>query len=186
VFTLEEALAELPEGPGPLRAEMQTSLGTFTCELRPDDAPIAVANFIGLARGRRPWLDPQTMQWVRRPYYDGTIFHRVIPDFMIQGGDILGTGFGGPGYAFEDEFTDLTHTPGTLSMANSGPNTNGAQFFITEVATNWLDGVHTIMGYCDPVSGVTAIASVPRDANDKPIEDVVLEEVRIVRCAEEG
>ena len=183
MFSLEEALEELPEGPGPLRAELVTTLGTFTCELRPDMAPNGVANFVGLARGRRPWLDPGTNEWVRRPYYDGTIFHRVIPNFMIQGGDILGTGFGGPGYMFADEFSELSHVPGTLSYANSGPNTNGSQFFITEVATDWLDGVHTVFGSCTPVSGVGAVADVPTDANDKPLEDVVLEQVVITRCA---
>jgi peptidyl-prolyl cis-trans isomerase A (cyclophilin A) len=183
MFTMDEALVELPEGPGPLRAELVTSLGTFTCILEPDQAPIAVANFVGLARGRRPWLHPSTNEWVRHPYYDGTIFHRVIPDFMIQGGDTLGTGFGGPGYTFEDEFSQLRHGPGTLSSANGGPDTNGAQFFITEVATPWLDDVHTILGTCEPLAGVTAIASVPRDANDRPIDDVVLERVAITRCS---
>lgn len=183
VFTLEQALEDLPEGPGPLRADLVTSLGTFTCTFEADQAPLAVANFIGLARGRRPWLDPVTMQWVQRPFYDGTIFHRVIPGFMIQGGDILGTGFGGPGYQFDDEFSSLSHTPGTLSCANSGPNTNGSQFFITEVATNWLDGVHTIMGRCEPVDGVAAVAAVPKDGNDKPLEDVLLETVKVTRCA---
>ena len=135
VFTMDEALAGLPAGDGPLRAIVRTEHGELTCTLEPDLVPNGVANFVGLARGRRPWLDPASGVWVKRRFYDGLIFHRIIDDFMIQGGDPLGTGYGGPGYRFDDEVTTLSHAPGTLAYANSGPDTNGSQFYITEVTT---------------------------------------------------
>ncbi|XXX72999.1 peptidylprolyl isomerase [Sorangium sp. So ce134] len=183
VFTLDEALAELPEGPGPLRAIIDTDKGEITCELFPEEAPNAVANFVGLARGRRPWKDPATGGWVKRRFYDGLTFHRVIPEFMAQGGDPLGTGEGWPGYEFDDEISALKHRPGTLAYANAGANTNGSQFYITEVVTDWLDGGYTIFGQCAPVEVVTAMTHVETDENDKPLVELRLREVTITRCA---
>ena len=186
-FTLDEALVDLPEGPGPLRAILDTDLGSITCTLRPDKAPKGVANFVGLARGRRPSRDPKTKAWVKRRFYDGLVFHRVIPDFMAQSGDPLGTGTGGPGYKFADEISDLKHEPGTLAYANSGPNTNGSQFYVTEVKTDWLDGSYTILGTCEPVSVVTKLTHVPtvdpKNNNDKPVDPLHLVRVTITRCA---
>ncbi|MBW2454655.1 MAG: peptidylprolyl isomerase, partial [Deltaproteobacteria bacterium] len=158
VFTLAEALEGLPEGAGPLRAIITTEEGEITCTLEADKVPNGVANFVGLARGRRPWQDPSTNDWVKRHFYDGLIFHRIIDDFMIQGGDPLGTGYGDPGYKFADEISDLVHIPGTLAYANSGPNSNGSQYYITEVATGGLDGGYTIFGYCEPMSVIQTLA----------------------------
>jgi peptidyl-prolyl cis-trans isomerase A (cyclophilin A) len=168
----------------PLYATMKTSLGDIVLVLFEDKAPKTVANFIGLATGTKEWTDPKTGEKTKRPLYNGTIFHRVIPDFMIQGGDPLGRGTGGPGYRFEDEFSpDLKHSkPGILSMANAGPNTNGSQFFITIKATPWLDGRHSVFG--EVVKGqeaVSAIVATPRGANDKPAKDVVINEIVISR-----
>ncbi|WP_437807184.1 peptidylprolyl isomerase [Sorangium sp. So ce1078] len=183
MFTLDEALAELPEGPGPLRAIIDTDEGEITCELFPEQAPNAVANFVGLARGRRPWQDPATDGWVKRRFYDGLTFHRVIPEFMAQGGDPLGTGEGWPGYEFDDEISELKHRAGTLAYANAGADTNGSQFYITEVATDWLDGAYTIFGQCAPVEVVTAMTHVETDADDKPLAELRLRKVTITRCA---
>jgi peptidyl-prolyl cis-trans isomerase A (cyclophilin A) len=133
-------------------AVFHTSAGEIKCELFMDKAPKTVSNFIGLASGKKDWTDPATGQpQHNKPLYDGTIFHRVIPNFMVQGGDPLGQGIGGPGYKFEDEFDASLafDQPGRLAMANSGPNTNGSQFFITDVPTPWLTGRHTIFGQCD-------------------------------------
>jgi peptidyl-prolyl cis-trans isomerase A (cyclophilin A) len=182
-FTLDEALAELPEGPGPLRAIFETDKGAITCELFPDKAPNAVANFVGLARGRRPWRDPVSDKWLKRRFYDGLLFHRVIPEFMAQGGDPVGNGTGGPGYEIADEISDLVHKEGTLAYANSGPDTNGSQFYITEVVTDWLDGAYTVFGQCAPVSVVTDMTHVQTDADDKPVVDLHLNKVTITRCA---
>ena len=182
VFTLVEALEGLPEGEGPLRAVITTEVGAITCTLEPEKVPNGVANFVGLARGRRPWLDPNTNDWVKRRYYDGLIFHRIIDDFMAQGGDPLGTGTGGPGYQFNDEITDLVHTAGTLAYANSGANTNGSQYYITEIATDWLDGSYTIFGYCEPMSTIEELTATPTGGNDKPLEDVHMISVDITRC----
>ena len=183
-FTLEEALAGI-EGKGRLWAEIVTSRGTLSCELFEGDAPLTVANFVGLARGLRPSLDRASGTWVKRPYYDRTIFHRVIPGFMIQAGDPTGTGTGSPGYVIPDEIRPRrTHDEaGALSMANRGPGTGGAQFFITLGPMPHLDGKHTVFGHCDERSAALAddIALVPRDPNDKPLEDEVIEAVRIVR-----
>ncbi len=172
----------VPSGP---YAVLDTSMGRMTCQFYQKQAPIAVANFIGLAKGTKDWTDPVTKQVEhRKPFYDGTIFHRVIPEFMIQGGDRTGTGMGDPGYAFDDELNpDLNFDrAGRLAMANSGPNTNGSQFFITETAYPSLDQHYTLFGQCDDasVAVVKAIARVPRDAEDKPLSPVVLEKVRIV------
>jgi peptidyl-prolyl cis-trans isomerase A (cyclophilin A) len=178
---------ELPEGPGPLRAVIDTEKGTLTCELFPDNAPIAVANFVGLARGRRAWREPGTSSWVRRPFYDGLKFHRVIDDFVAQGGDPLGTGFGGPGYQFANEMTGLTHVAGTLAYANSGPDTNGSQFYITEGAEPGLDvdGAYVVFGLCSPIEVVQALTSVPTtgNPNNVPLEDIHTLSVAITRCA---
>jgi peptidyl-prolyl cis-trans isomerase A (cyclophilin A) len=175
------------EGDGPLRATLQTSMGTIRCRLFEDEAPITVANFVGLARGLHPWRHPETGELMNAPLYDGTRFHRVIPEFMIQGGDPLGTGMGGPGYRFANEVSeDLRHDrPGILSMANAGPHTNGSQFFITEAAHPHLDGGYNVFGACDDLDIVRAIARVETDAQgmSRPVADVVLERVIIHRDA---
>jgi peptidyl-prolyl cis-trans isomerase A (cyclophilin A) len=162
-------------GSGPLMATIKTTMGDFHCELYPEQAPMTVANFVGLARGLKAWTDPKSGEVVKgKGLYDGTIFHRVIPDFMIQGGDPLGMGVGGPGYKFADETTpSLKHDKGgRLSMANSGRGTNGSQFFITEKPTPWLDGKHTIFGSCAEVDLVKKMARVPKAGQDKPSEDI--------------
>ena len=180
-FTLEDATKGL-SGSGPLVAKLETSQGTLTCELYDKQTPITVANFVGLARGLRPFKDKDG-KWVKRPFYDGLIFHRVIPGFMIQGGDPLGTGIGNPGYKFEDEIVPaLTFDkPGLLAMANAGPRTNGSQFFITEGTPTYLNGRHTIFGKCDPLAVVTKIAKVEKGPRDKPTTDVVIKHVTISR-----
>lgn len=162
-------------------ATLETSLGTIKVRLLGREAPKTVANFVGLATGTREWIEPGSGQRVRRPLYDGTIFHRVKPEFMIQGGDPLGRGTGGPGYQFEDEFSGRKFDkPGLLAMANAGPNTNGSQFFITEVAAPWLNNRHTIFGeVIDGMEVVRTIARVSRGAQDRPEHDVVLEKVII-------
>ena len=166
-----------------LVATLDTSRGVITCELLPSAAPIAVLNFVELAEGGRAWTDPRTGTEVSRSLYDGTIFHRVIPGFMIQGGDPLGRGTGGPGYRFEDEDSGLKFdAPGLLAMANSGPNTNGSQFFITAGTPAHLNGKHTIFGQgCAPLEAVRAIAGVERDKRDRPLVDVTLRGVTITR-----
>jgi peptidyl-prolyl cis-trans isomerase A (cyclophilin A) len=168
----------------PYYATFKTSMGEVVVRLFEDKAPKTVENFVGLATGTTEWTDPRTGQKVKRPLYNGTIFHRVIPNFMIQGGDPLGRGTGGPGYRFNDEFhPDLRHNkPGILSMANAGPNTNGSQFFITTVPTPHLDNRHSVFG--EVVKGqevVVAIENVPRGPGDRPLKDVVLNEVVISR-----
>jgi len=182
-FTLAEATKGLP-GPaaGPLQAVIETNKGKFTCELFDKQAPVTVANFIGLATGKRAWLDPKTNKWVqKKPLYDGLVFHRVIPHFMIQGGDPQGTGMGNPGYRFQDEFSpELTFDkPGRLAMANAGPATNGSQFFITDSTPTHLNNRHTIFGQCEPVSLVTEIASVPTGPANRPVDAVVIKKVTI-------
>ena len=147
---------------------------------------MTVANFIDLAEGTKPWTDPLSKKkMMGKPFFDGTTFHRVIPDFMIQGGDPTGTGTGDPGYMFADEFDPNLNfdVPGRLAMANSGPGTNGSQFFITEVPTPHLNQKHTIFGQCDQpsLSIVSSIARVQRDADDKPLQPVVLNKVTIVQ-----
>jgi peptidyl-prolyl cis-trans isomerase A (cyclophilin A) len=185
-FTLEEALAGLPGGPSDaLWAVFKTPRGPLECELHVDQAPKTIANFVGLARGLRPWYDKASDAWVKRPYYDKTTFHRVIPGFMIQGGDPTGTGLGNPGYVIEDEIDpELVHdAPGVLSMANRGPGTGSAQFFITLNPTPHLDGKHTVFGRCtdDAIRLADDIALVPRDANDKPEDPEQLTTIEIVR-----
>ena len=174
--------ATVPNGPFVV---MDTSMGRITCQFYQKQAPNAVANFIGLATGTKDWTDPKTNKVQHhKPLYDGTTFHRVIPEFMIQGGDPVGTGMGGPGYEFADEIDPgLTFDrAGRLAMANAGPNTNGSQFFITEQATEFLNGHYSLFGQCDDssVAVVKTIARVQRDANDKPLTPVVLQKVTIV------
>jgi len=167
----------------PTTARFVTSEGSFTVTLMSEHAPTTVANFIDLATGKREWKDPRDGQRKSEPLYDGTIFHRVIPDFMIQGGDPQGTGTGGPGYRFEDEVgpgTPRFDRAGLLAMANSGPNTNGSQFFVTVKPTPWLTGKHTIFGeVTDGMEVVEKISTVPTGAQDRPQSDVVLEKVEI-------
>lgn len=182
-FTIAEASKGI-SGPanGPLQAIIETNKGKFTCELYDKQAPVTVANFVGLATGKRAWLDPKTNKWVqKKPLYDGLIFHRVIPGFMIQGGDPLGTGTGNPGYRFQDEIVPELRfdKPGLLAMANAGPATNGSQFFITEGTPQHLTGHHTIFGACEPVSLVGEIARVKSDPRNRPVEDVVIKKVTI-------
>ncbi|MFN2388622.1 MAG: peptidylprolyl isomerase [Actinomycetota bacterium] len=164
-------------------ATFVTSQGTFTARLFPEHAPTTVANFIDLATGKREWKDPRDGARKSEPLYDGTVFHRVIPDFMIQGGDPEGSGRGGPGYRFEDEVPPggpKFDRPGLLAMANSGPNTNGSQFFVTVAPTPWLTGKHTIFGeVTDGMDVVEAISKVETGAQDRPATDVVLERVEI-------
>jgi len=169
-----------------LTATLTTSQGTIVVRLFPDQAPKTVRNFVELAEGGREWTDPRTGQVSKTPLYNGTIFHRVIPQFMIQGGDPLGTGTGGPGYKFDDEIhPDLTFDrPYLLAMANAGKQggrgTNGSQFFITTVPTYWLNGKHTIFG--EVISGqdvVDAIDSAPTKPGDRPVNDIVLQSVTI-------
>ena len=169
-------------------AIIETTMGNLRCKLFPKEAPKTVANFIGLADGTKDWTNPATGQKKHGvPLYSGTIFHRVIPNFMIQGGDPLGTGVGDPGYKFEDEIVpSLTFDrPGRLAMANAGPGTNGSQFFITEVATPWLNGHHTIFGQCDEASVelVKKIARVPKGAGDTPATPVRITKIVIERGA---
>ncbi len=166
-----------------LTATLRTNHGDVVVRLFPDHAPKTVRNFVELAGGTREWTNPRTRQASKEPLYNGTIFHRVIPDFMIQGGDPLGTGTGGPGYKFADEFhPDLSFDrPYLLAMANSGPGTNGSQFFITTVPTTWLTGKHTIFG--EVISGAEVVDAISREQkgrNDRPEADVVLESVEIV------
>jgi peptidyl-prolyl cis-trans isomerase A (cyclophilin A) len=168
----------------PMYAIFETTQGTFKIKLFADKAPKTVENFVGLAEGTKEFTDPKTGNKTKRPFYDGLIFHRVIPNFMVQGGCPLGTGTGGPGYKFEDEIArDLKHDkPGKLSMANAGPNTNGSQFFITVAATPWLDGKHAIFGeVSENYELVKAISEVRTGANDKPAAPIIIKHVKIVR-----
>ncbi len=165
-------------------AVIQTSLGTIKVRLFKSKAPITVENFIGLATGKKEWTDPKTNKKVKgKSLYAGTVFHRVIPGFMIQGGDPLGQGIGGPGYQFQDEVSPLDSfgNPGILAMANAGPNTNGSQFFITVAPTPHLNGRHTIFG--EVVQGldvVNKIASGPRDGMDKPNKEIKVVSIKIL------
>jgi peptidyl-prolyl cis-trans isomerase A (cyclophilin A) len=167
-----------------LTATLETSQGRVVLRLFPDHAPKTVRNFVELAEGGKQWRHPATGQTSNNKLYDGTIFHRVIPDFMIQGGDPLGTGTGGPGYEFADEFhPDLQFSrPYLLAMANAGPGTNGSQFFITTVPTPWLNGRHTIFGeVIEGVDVVDKISHLKTGSQDRPAEDVVIESVTIDR-----
>lgn len=180
-----EDLAEYTKdltGDGPLQATFETTMGDIHCELFASQTPITVANFVGLARGLKPFRHPETKAIEMRPFFDGLIFHRVIPGFMVQGGDPLGVGTGGPGYRFKDEIVpELQHQPGSLSMANAGPGTNGSQFFITEVATTHLNGRHTVFGQCKEVDLIKQIARVERGPRDRPLQPIVINRVVISR-----
>jgi peptidyl-prolyl cis-trans isomerase A (cyclophilin A) len=168
-------------------AIFSTSEGNIVCKLFEKEAPKTVANFVELAEGTREWTHPVGGKKSKDPLYNGSIFHRIIPDFMIQGGDPAGTGFGGPGYRFEDETKGSPHrfsVPGKLAMANAGPNTNGSQFFITVANTDWLTGKHTIFG--EVIEGqdvVEKISKLPRGAQDKPQTPVVIESLVIERTS---
>ena len=169
------------KGNGKMVATFETTMGTIHCELYPEKAPMTVANFVGLATGKKPWLNPKTGTIEKgKPYFDGLIFHRVIADFMIQGGDPLGVGRGGPGYQFGDEVNNgLAMVPGVLAMANAGPGTNGSQFFITEVGPEHLNNKHTIFGQCKELDLVKQIARVPQDAGNKPNTPIVMNRVTV-------
>jgi peptidyl-prolyl cis-trans isomerase A (cyclophilin A) len=167
-----------------LYATLKTNHGDIVVQLFPNHAPETVKNFVELAQGEREWTHPGTGEKSKKPLYNGTIFHRVISGFMIQGGDPLGTGIGGPGYKFKDEFhPDLSfNKPYLLAMANAGPGTNGSQFFITVSPTTWLNRKHTIFGeVTDSASQkvVDAIAGVPTGRNDRPVNDIVINEVLV-------
>jgi peptidyl-prolyl cis-trans isomerase A (cyclophilin A) len=187
-ISVEEATKGL-KGTGTLTAKLEIEqagkpMGTFTCELFDKQTPKTVANFVGLARGKRAFYNPKTKAWEKKPFYDGLTFHRVIEKFMIQGGDIAGTGTGTPGYEFEDETSpDLKmDKPGVMAMANRGPNTNGSQFFITEAPANWLNGHYNIFGQCDSPELVQKIARVPK-AGSTPNDAIVIKKVIISRVA---
>ncbi|OGR82583.1 MAG: cyclophilin [Elusimicrobia bacterium RIFCSPHIGHO2_01_FULL_64_10] len=170
---------------GELRAVFETSLGKIVCRLFEKETPVTVANFTGLAKGEKEWTDPKTGQKVKRPFYDGLTFHRVIPNFMVQGGCPIGNGTGGPGYRFQDEIVPgiVFDRPGLLAMANSGPGTNGSQFFITHVPTPWLNGRHTIFG--EVISGqeiVTRMGAAEKGPNDKPVTPIILKKLVIERA----
>jgi peptidyl-prolyl cis-trans isomerase A (cyclophilin A) len=175
--------------PGNPKAIIETNMGNITCTLFQDKTPITVANFIGLAEGTKEWTNPVShLKKTNTPMYDGTIFHRVIPNFMIQAGDPAGNGTGDIGFTIPDEFrSDLKFDrPGRLAMANIGqPHTGAGQFFITEVPTPHLNGKHTIFGQCEPESLVSRIARVPRDPNtDKPFQPVRIKHIQIVKAGE--
>lgn len=184
LFTLDEALAGLPVE-GELWVEFVTDRGIIDCRLFEELTPVTVANFVGLARGLRPWFDGDAEDWVEgQPYYDATTLHRVIPGFMIQGGDPTGTGRGNPGYVIPDEIhPELGHDGGALSMANKGANTGSAQFFIVLEPAGHLDGDHSVFGRCtaNGVAVANDIASVAVGASDKPVDDEIVREVHIVR-----
>ena len=175
---------QLPAGRGELMCIIDTTHGSIAGRLYEEYAPITVANFVGLATGQQPWVDPRSGDVRHEPLYPGTTFHRVEPDFMIQGGDPVGDGTGGPGYEFRDEFHPRARhdRPGIFSMANSGRHTNGSQFFITEAPVMYLDRVHSAFGIVvNGMDVVREIARVPRDRDDKPQRDVVIHNIQIFR-----
>lgn len=178
---IELAAATQCLGSGQLYADLETDAGTLTCKLFEDKAPRAVANFVGLARGLQSFKDPVSGQWVKRPAYDGGVFHRIIKGFMIQGGDPAGTGTGDPGYVFADEMWGQKHDrAGLLCMANKGPHTNGMQWFITDAGAPWLDKSYTIFGDCSPVDVVHKLAVTPV-MGDRPLNKPKISKVTIRR-----
>lgn len=182
-YKVEEKDLGLGKG---LFAVFATNKGEWICSLEEEKTPETVANFVGLATGQKEYIDPKSKEKSTTPFYNGTVFHRVIKDFMIQGGDRLGQGTGGPGYRFKDEFhPTLGHkVPGMLSMANSGPGTNGSQFFITLVACPWLDNKHSVFGkVVKGMEVVNAIGVTPTGSMDRPREEVKIESVKIYRTA---
>jgi peptidyl-prolyl cis-trans isomerase A (cyclophilin A) len=180
---LADYVGKLPGSGSKLLAQIDTSLGTIHCELFGDKTPMTVANFVGLATGMKPWLNPKTGDVEKnKPYFDGLTFHRVIAGFMIQGGDPLGQGIGGPGYQFANEIAPgLQMDPGALAMANAGPDTNGSQFFIMEGSKPGLVGGYSIFGQCKDPDVVKKITSVKTGANDKPDEPVTITKVTITK-----
>ena len=166
-------------------ATLETSSGNIVCSLLADDVPMTVGNFVGLTEGTKEWIDPVDGKTVRRPCYDGLIFHRVIADFMIQGGDPLGNGTGGPGYKFADEFhPKLRHDKaGVLSMANAGPNSNGSQFFVTLAPTPWLDNRHSVFG--EVIEGLDVVQKIgstrTSKPHDRPVTPITIQSVTIER-----
>ena len=168
-----------------MQAHFTTSEGDFTVRLFDQEAPNTVGNFVGLAEGTKEWTDPKTRAKVKRPFFDGLVFHRIIDGFMIQGGDPLGTGTGGPGYTFSDEFNQkLRHAKaGILSMANAGPNSNGSQFFITLAATPWLDNKHSVFG--EVIEGMEVISRIGKaptsKPGDRPLTPITIQRVTIQR-----
>lgn len=183
----QEAPTPRPRRAPGLYMTFETSMGSISCRLFPKEAPITVRTIVGLATGRKSYIDPRThKKVVGKRFYDGLTFHRVIPDFMIQGGDLLGNGMGspeGPGFPFKNETSRaLTFDrPGRLALANAGPDTNGSQFFITEVPEPRLNGGYTIFGQCGDLNVVKAIARVPRDANNRPLRPVIIRHVVVRR-----
>ncbi len=184
VKEFSETPADYVPGDGELRAVIKTNHGEMVVRLFEDRAPKTVANFVGLATGQREYQDTETFEMTTGRYYDGLTFHRIIKNFMIQGGDPTGNGTGGPGYKFADEFhPELRHDgPGKLSMANAGPNTNGSQFFITTTATPHLDNRHAVFGeVIEGMDVLQKIENVPTAARDKPVDPVVMEKVEVKR-----
>ncbi len=182
----QQASATKPDREPGLYMTFETTLGDIHCKLFEEQTPLTVKTIVGLATGQLSYIDPKTKQKVTgKHFYDGLVFHRVIPQFMIQGGDPLGTGYGGPegpGFPFKDEFVPTVKfdVPGRLAMANSGPNTNGSQFFISEVPIPYLNGKHTIFGQCQDLNVVKSIARVPTN-NDAPVKPVVIKTVTVER-----
>lgn len=189
--TVEQPVEPLPKlsQPAGLYAVFETTMGRIVCRLLAEKAPVTVENFVELARGSKKWHNAAEREWEQRPYYNGLTFHRVIPDFMIQGGDYMGNGTGSVGYTFEDEFAPglVFDRPGLLAMANAGPNTNGAQFFITVAVTPWLNQRHSIFG--EVVEGqevAESISKTPRDVRDRPLKPVLMKRVVIVEASAPG
>jgi peptidyl-prolyl cis-trans isomerase A (cyclophilin A) len=182
ILSFHSHAKETTKGSKEVFAVFDTNKGKFKIKLFADKTPKTVENFVGLAEGTKEWTDPKTGKKVKKPLYDGLTFHRVIPNFMIQGGDPKGDGTGSPVDRFGDEFVPELHhnKPGILSMANAGPNTNGSQFFVTVAPTPWLDGKHTIFGeVVEGMDVVTEISKVPTARFDKPVTDVVIKSVKI-------
>lgn len=182
--TFNPDAVSLPRGRGKLVCMLETSEGAILIELFEHQAPRTVRNFVGLATGQQAWKDPNSGEVRNDPLYDGTLFHRVDPGFMIQGGDPLGTGFGGPGYTFRDEFSrSLSHNrAGVVSMANSGPNTNGSQFFILDAPAPFLDRVHAIFGaVMEGIEVVHRIANSPCDRDERPLRDIHIHSAQVFR-----